>query len=190
VSDEGDSTFQLSTGSVDAGFLDFEFGVSAAFAATGGAASITLDGGAKFQVGANQNQTVSIDIDQVDASSLGRTASTSLRNLQDMLSTEKGALLNIVTYGDDALAVIDKAIDEVTSLRGEMGAFQSNTLESGLNSLRVASENLTNAESVIRDVNFATESAEFTKNQILVQSSTAMLAQANQLPQNVLQLLG
>ena len=60
----------------------------------------------------------------------------------------------------------------------------------GLRSLSVTHENLTAAESVIRDVDFAEESAVFTKNQILVQSATAMLAQANQLPQNVLKLLG
>jgi len=75
-------------------------------------------------------------------------------------------------------------------LRGRLGAFQSNTLESGLNSLRVSNENLTAAESTIRDTDFASESAIFTKNQILVQASTSMLAQANQLPQNVLKLLG
>jgi flagellin len=63
-------------------------------------------------------------------------------------------------------------------------------LETGLRSLAVTHENLTAAESVIRDVDFAEESAVFTKNQILVQSATAMLAQANQLPQNVLKLLG
>ena len=90
----------------------------------------------------------------------------------------------------EALAVIDQAIDDVTSTRGRLGAFQSNTLETNINSLKVTRENLTSAESTIRDVDFAVESANFTKLQIMVQSSTAMLAQANQLPQGVLQLLG
>ena len=78
----------------------------------------------------------------------------------------------------------------MTNLRGKLGAVQSNTLESSLNSLRTTLENTTAAESVIRDVDFAAESAAFTRNNILIQASTAMLAQANQLPQNVLQLLG
>ncbi|MCK6487534.1 MAG: hypothetical protein L6R48_04195 [Planctomycetes bacterium] len=75
-------------------------------------------------------------------------------------------------------------------MRGQLGAFQANTLETGLNSLRVTSENLTAAESTIRDVDFAAESAEFTKNNILMQASNSMLAQANQQPQGVLSLLG
>ena len=87
-------------------------------------------------------------------------------------------------------ADIDKAIDDVTNARGKLGAFQANTLETNINSLRVSQENLTAAESTIRDVDFAAESSQFTKNNILVQASTAMLAQANQLPQNVLKLLG
>ncbi|HYE06124.1 MAG TPA: flagellin, partial [Planctomycetota bacterium] len=91
---------------------------------------------------------------------------------------------------DEVLKVIDGAIDEITTTRGRLGAFQANTLESGLNSLRTTQENLTAAESSIRDVDFAEESAMFTRNSILIQASTAMLAQANQLPQNVLQLLG
>ena len=88
----------------------------------------------------------------------------------------------------DAIEVIDAAIDEVTNVRGELGAFQSNTLQTNVNSLRVTMENLTAAESTIRDVDFAAESAEFTRSNILIQASTSMLAQANQLPQNVLQL--
>ena len=90
----------------------------------------------------------------------------------------------------DAIAVIDAAIDDVTVTRGRLGAFQSNALETTVNSLRVTLENTVAAESVIRDVDFAAESAQFTRNSIMIQASTAMLAQANQLPQNVLQLLG
>ena len=89
----------------------------------------------------------------------------------------------------DALEMVDKAINEVTATRGALGAFQKNTLESNLSNLRVASENLVSAESVIRDVDMAAEMAEFTKHQIMSQSATAMLAQANQIPPNVLRLL-
>ena len=90
----------------------------------------------------------------------------------------------------DTLVAVSAAITAVTSLRGRLGAFQANTLDTGLRSLAVTHENLTAAESVIRDVDFAEESAVFTRNQILQQSGTAMLAQANQAPQSILQLLG
>ncbi len=89
----------------------------------------------------------------------------------------------------DTITLIDKAIDTITNARGELGAFQKNTLESNLSNLRIQNENLINSESVIRDVDMAKEMASFTKNQIMSQAATAMLAQANQLPQNVLSLL-
>ena len=87
------------------------------------------------------------------------------------------------------LAVVDAAINDVTNLRGTLGAFQANTLESTANNLRATLENTTNAESVIRDTDFASEIANFTKNQVLVQAGTAMLSNANQIPQLVLSLL-
>ena len=89
-----------------------------------------------------------------------------------------------------AMAVVDQAISEVTTHRGSLGAFQKNTLESNLTSLRVATENLTAAESNIRDADVAVELAAFTRNQIVMESSVAMLAQANQRPMSMLQLLG
>ena len=90
----------------------------------------------------------------------------------------------------DSLAVIDKAIDDVTNLRGELGAFQQNTLESTANNLRTTLENSVNAESVIRDTDFAQEIANFTKQQILLQAGTSVLSNANQAPQLILSLLG
>ena len=107
-------------------------------------------------------------------------------DLQDLVSGQY--LVN--GRAQEAIGIIDAAIDEVTNVRGELGAFQSNTLQTNVNSLRVSMENLTAAESTIRDVDFAAESAEFTRSNILIQASTSMLAQANQLPNNVLQLLG
>ena len=86
--------------------------------------------------------------------------------------------------------LIDNAIMEIGVLRGNLGSFQKNSLESNLRNLRVSSENLTNAESVIRDSDMAAEMSDFTKNQILIASGTAMAAQANQIPKSVLQLLG
>ena len=89
----------------------------------------------------------------------------------------------------DALALIDQAINEITSSRSDLGAVQKNALESNITSLSIAKENLINAESVIRDTDMASEMSEFTRNQIMTQAATAMLAQANQSPNNVLALL-
>ncbi|CUX47510.1 flagellin N-terminal helical domain-containing protein [Clostridium sp. C105KSO13] len=96
------------------------------------------------------------------------------------LSTQKGA--------KDAVDAIKTAINTVSSTRGELGANQ-NRLEHTINNLSVTSENMTAAESRIRDVDMAKEMMSYTKNNILVQASQAMLAQANQIPQGVLQLL-
>ncbi|MCH9031653.1 MAG: flagellin, partial [candidate division Zixibacteria bacterium] len=88
----------------------------------------------------------------------------------------------------DSQSVIDAAINEVSTARGTLGSFQKNTLESNLRNLRIAAQNLTAAESNIRDTDMAKEMSVFTKNQILMQAGTAMLAQANQIPQIVLSL--
>ncbi len=140
--------------------------------------------GATFQIGANVNQTATVQVQSAVASSLGIGGSGTYSTLAQL----KGVAF-ISGNATEGLKVIDKAIDDVTTIRGQLGAFQANTLETSLSSLRVSHENLTTAESVIRDVDFAMESASFTKNNILVQASTAMLAQANQLPQGVLKLL-
>jgi len=90
----------------------------------------------------------------------------------------------------DAIRIIDKAIEEVNASRGEMGAFQKNNLESNLNYLRIAHENTVSSESVIRDADIASEMASFTRDQIMMEASTAMLAQANQSSMSVMKLLG
>ena len=140
--------------------------------------------GATFQVGANAGQTATVELASVQASQLGIGGSGTYENIQQL----RGVAL-VSGNGNEALKVIDKSIDDVTVIRGQLGAFQANTLETAIASLRNSHENLTAAESTIRDADFAAESATFTKYNILVQSSTAMLAQANQLPQNVLQLI-
>ena len=96
------------------------------------------------------------------------------------ISTQVGA--------QTAVDKIKSAINSVSSTRGDLGAIQ-NRLEHTINNLSVTAENMTAAESRIRDVDMANEMMAYTKNNILVQSSQAMLAQANQLPQGVLQLL-
>lgn len=89
----------------------------------------------------------------------------------------------------DAIAVIDAAIDDITNARGTLGAFQQNTLESTANNLRTTLENTVNAESVIRDTDFAEEIANYTRQQVLVQAGTSVLGNANQQSQLVLSLL-
>ncbi|PLX18765.1 MAG: hypothetical protein C0601_03815 [Candidatus Muiribacterium halophilum] len=90
---------------------------------------------------------------------------------------------------EHAISALDEALNIVSKKRSELGAYQSG-LEKVADYLSIAQENTTAAESRIRDVDMAAEMAEFTKNQILMQSGTAMLAQANQKPQAILQLLG
>ena len=86
--------------------------------------------------------------------------------------------------------MLDEVIDEVTTLRANLGSFQKNKLETNLKNLRVSSENMPYAESILRDADMAAEMSAFTKTQILLASGTAMSAQANQISKSVLQLLG
>ena len=118
----------------------------------------------------------------MSASSLGNhqvgNMFTSLSNID--VTTAQGA--------QDAQSIVDAAINEVSTTRGTLGSFQKNTLESNLRNLRIAAQNLTASESQIRDTDMAKEMSTFTKNQILMQAGTSMLAQANQVPQTVLSL--
>ncbi len=139
----------------------------------------------RFQVGANQNQTVGISVRSADAESLAKGIAT-MSGFQSLAGIDVRSFQG----AQDTLKMVDAAIDQITSDRGELGAFQKNTLEANLSNLRIANENLISAESIIRDVDMAKQMAEFTKNQIMSQSATAMLAQSNQMPTNVLQLLG
>ena len=135
-----------------------------------------------FQVGPNVGQTVSIGVRGMSASSLGKNlAGNMFSSLSQIdVTTSQGA--------QDAQAIIDASINEVSTARGKLGSFQKNSLESNLRNLRIAAQNLTASESQIRDTDMAMEMSEFTKNQILVQAGTSMLAQANQVPQVVLSL--
>ena len=138
-----------------------------------------------FQIGANYMQTAGISIEGTHTRELGR-------NIANDSGYENISGLDVRTFqgAQDALLLIDSAVNKIAADRGHLGAFQKNTLEANLQNLRVANENLTSAESVLRDVDMAAEMATFTKNQIMSQSATAMLAQANQIPAQVLTLLG
>lgn len=137
-----------------------------------------------YQVGGNRGQTVGVAINSTHSKTIGRNVEndSGFKSLSDIdVTTFEGA--------QDTLALVDKAINDITSARGELGAFQKNTLESNLANLRVAQENLVSSESILRDVDMASEMASFTRNQIMTQSATAMLAHANQAPATVLSLL-
>ncbi|MDN4603737.1 flagellin [Paenibacillus sp. F6_3S_P_1C] len=165
---------------------------------------ITLkDGGVQknfetsFQIGANTGQSMSLSIGDMRSSALGITGKagdagfTKENTVTDGTNDVKGeAALNISTKegAAAAIAVLDKATATVSSERSKLGAVQ-NRLEHTINNLGTASENLTAAESRIRDVDMAKEMMQQTKNNILAQAAQAMLAQANQQPQGVLQLL-
>lgn len=138
----------------------------------------------RFQIGGNQNQSVSMKVEDIHS----RHLSTGVEN-QSGFGDLSEIDLTSFQGAQDSLRLIDKAINQVSSIRGNLGAFQKNTLESNLNNLRVASENLVSSESVVRDIDMASEIAKFTRDQIMTESASAMLAQANQLPNQVLQLL-
>lgn len=151
---------------------------------TGAQGSIAVtDNSLVFQIGPNQNQTAKISISKINPTSLGAgLVGNQFANLASIdITTTSGA--------NDSIGVIDEAIDQITNLRGDLGAFQRNTLESTANNLRATLENTVNAESVIRDTDFAEEIANFTRQQVLVQAGTSVLSSANQQPQLVLSLL-
>ncbi|MDT8447118.1 MAG: flagellin, partial [bacterium] len=148
-----------------------------------GAAYVT-NNSLNFQVGPGQDMNTRIDLPNLNTHTMSRgvendSGYTSLGEID--LTTFQGA--------QDALKMIDQSIYEVTSMRGKLGAFQKNTLETNLNNLRYSQENLIAAESSLRDVDMAKEMSQFTKQQILLSSGVAMLGQANQTPKSVLSLL-
>lgn len=138
-------------------------------------------GNSQFQIGGNAGQTASLSIGNFSASNLGGGAVSGKTLANIDLTSASGAT--------DALKVIDKAIEEVSKARGNIGNFQRNVLESNVRSLGVAKENLSATESSIRDVDVAEEMTNYTKLQILQQAGMSMLSQANSAPQNVLSLL-
>jgi flagellin len=125
-----------------------------------------------FHVGANQKQDIGVGIANMSADALG---------VSTLLVTDNAR-------ANESIGKIDNAIKLVSKERSKLGAIQ-NRLDHTINNLTTASENLTSAESRIRDVDMAKEMMTFTKYQILANAATSMLAQANQMPQTVLQLL-
>lgn len=138
------------------------------------------DGKLVFHIGANKDQTMELKISALDAKTL------QIADEND--ETAESISIENQTDAENAITLFDNAIKTVSSERSKLGAVQ-NRLEHTINNLGTSSENLTAAESRIRDTDMAKEMMEFTKNNILMQAAQSMLAQANQQPQGVLQLL-
>ena len=176
------ATVRLTSGDVEKGRLADTATATLTFSDTSttegdvkGTGAMGLSSALTLQVGdtADNFNKVTVNVDSMDTKSLG---------ISDIdISNQDGA--------SAAISKINAAINKVSSTRGDLGAIQ-NRLEHTINNLGVTEENMQSAESRIRDTDMAAEMMEYTKNNILVQASQAMLAQANQLPQGVLQLLG
>lgn len=164
--------------------LSMELTIADSF--TGTTAFAITGGGALFQLGAgiSTNEQMNLGIRSVAA---GRLGSYSMGYLSEITTGGRYTLIGGETK--QALEIVDKAILQIATLRGRLGAFELNTVQTNIHSLNVAIENATAAESVIRDTDFAAETANLTRAQILVQAGTSVLATANTTPQAVLKLL-
>lgn len=169
--------------SVNTATLDLSASVEAGFV---GAIEFDITGGgAQFQLGPDvvSNQQARLGIGSVNTAALGGVSGS-------LFQLGTGGTADLTSDPTTAARIVEEAINQVTSLRGRLGAFQRTTLETNKNALNDTLANLTEAQSSIRDADFAEETANLTRSQILVQSGTRVLAIANQNPQNVLALLG
>ena len=167
--------------------LDVNFTLSAGLNAGGTKTFGITGGGAPFALGQQVTQAdkASIGIQSVSTGSLGDVTNGFLSSL-----ASGGA--NSLTSGNltKAQSILDEAIDQVSTLNGRLGAFQKYTIGSTINNLTVAYENASSALSDVEDTDFAAETANLTRAQILSSSATTVLSAANSQPQNVLKLLG
>ena len=134
-----------------------------------------FSGGIKFQVGANASETITISIAHLSLSALSHLSAASVGSITASRATS-------------AINLIDGALNSINSKRAQLGAIQ-NRFQSTIQNIQINAQNLTDAHGRIMDADFAMETSNLTKNQILTQAGTAMLAQANALPQSVLSLL-
>jgi flagellin len=182
---------QYDTG-VSAGPNAAQLGVVDAFKITGGGADFQLAG--RVDIAGK----VSVGVQNIAVRDLGRSvlnvlnsSGTAVDSTFTLSDLSAGRELNLKDGNlGAAQSVVEKAIREVSAVRGRLGAFQSNTVAATIRSLGIALENTTSAESVIRDSDFASETSSLTRAQILVSSAQNTLALANAQPQSALQLLG
>lgn len=158
--------------SLDIGGFNFTLTTGTGQGAVGDYTMNVTDNSIKFQIGANANQNTTLSINGMSAASLGISSI-------DVTSQANASA---------AITTIDTATTAVSTQRAQLGAMQ-NRLEHTINNLGTSSENLSSAQSQIADVDMASEMTQYTKENILSQAATAMLAQANQIPQQVLSLL-
>jgi len=144
-------------------------------------------GGALFQLGpqVNTNLQENIGVRNLQANLLGNAI---VGYLSDLKTGQDKALSS--GRSKQAADVVDEVTTQVAVLRGRLGAFERNTLQTNITQLQITSENLTASQAVIRDTDFAVETSELTRSQILVQAGNSVLAIANAQSQNVLSLLG
>ena len=182
------ATTNGATAKLSTDFLDVEIDLTTAGAQTlGSIAAATITGG-----GANFNLGPNVDIGNQVSIGIGSVASRNLGTGENGFLSQLGSGQdNNVVDGDLTAAqkIVNDAISQVSTQRGRLGAFQKNVVGSTINSLGVALENTSAAESAIRDTDFAKETAELTRSQILVQAATNALGIANSQPQNALSLL-
>ncbi len=205
--DEGKDVLVLLNGAVATGRglgvttrnpeLDLSVTLDAGFATTVGSTTSfqIAGGGSTYQLGpvVTPNQQVNIGIGSIAATRLGGSLNAVGANLElQFLSSLKSGGANDLANGNlqNASRVLETAIDEIASMRGRLGAFERNTLETNVRSLQSSLENLTASESVIRDADFAAETSALTREQVLLSAGTSVLATANANSQIVLQLLG
>jgi flagellin len=146
---------------------------------TGGSSGSVLWIDANHTVGTD-SITISIDTLTTGAINIGTFGAAAGAGNMQYLTSQLASV--------NAISALDNAINSVNTMRSDMGAY-INRIEHAINNLNVSNTNQQSAESIIRDVDFASETSKFTRNQILMQSGTAMLAQANAVPQSVLSLL-
>jgi flagellin len=142
-----------------------------------------VDQSLQFQIGAYAGQTAKIAFDKVNTNSLGIGANGA--GTSNLASVD----VRSFTGAQDAIRVVDQAISDVTNLRGNLGAFQENTLTSTANNLQTSLQNTTASESVIRDTDYAQEISNFTKYQVQLQAGASVLSNANQIEQVIAGLL-
>ena len=180
--------------------LDLELLLDETFATTVDGTSESFQivgGGSKFQLGpqVTSQQQVNVALRSIAATRMGGTLVTladgTTKELQ-FLSTLKSGGLNQLKDGNlsNASRILETAIDEISSFRGRLGAFERNVLQTNVRSLQSNLENITASESVIRDADFAVETSKLTRAQVLTQAASTTLGLANQNAQQVLQLLG
>jgi flagellin len=187
-------------------YYSFTNGLVVSSATGGSASSSTLSGNLtstagtsttgnslEFQIGANAGQNANIAIGSTAAAQLGQGAAsyTDANGVSQTVLTNSVADINVGTFkgAQDAIQVLNAAINQISTVRANLGAFQSNVLQSNVTSLGVATTNLQASSATITDADMATTVAAYTKDQILVSAGTSALAYANQMPQEILKLL-